>query len=109
MDKPAIVVRGQEPEDIPDLTELFNQPQVIWGTLQLPFVSVDARRSRSAAQGANVTRLVAVVEGKVVGAIFLTRYENRRAHDGKSPCDAAVDSSVRSNTRTRRLRRRSFP
>ncbi len=82
MDRPAILIRGQEPEDIPDLTELWNQPQVIWGTLQLPFVSVEARRIRSAALGPNVTRLVAVAEGKVVGAIFLTRYENRRAHVG---------------------------
>ncbi len=82
MSSPDIVIRGQEPEDLPDLTEVWNQPQVIWGTLQLPFVSVDSRRTRNAMPTPNLTRLVAVVDRKVVGAIFLTRFENRRAHVG---------------------------
>jgi len=77
-----ILIRGQEPEDIADLTELWNQPRVVWGTLQLPHISMEARRTRIAASSANVTRLVAVAGGKVVGAIFLTRFENRRAHAG---------------------------
>jgi putative acetyltransferase len=77
-----IVIRAQEPEDIPDLTEVFNQPRAVWGTLQLPYVSVDARRARNAASPRGTTRLVAVVEGKVVGAISLQRFENRRAHVG---------------------------
>ena len=77
-----ILIRGQEPEDIADLTELWNQPRVVWGTLQLPHISVETRRTRLAASPSNATRLVAVVDGKVVGAIFLTRFENRRAHAG---------------------------
>jgi len=77
-----IVVRAQEPEDIAAITEVFNQPRAIWGTLQLPYVSVDARRARNAASPPGTTRLVAVVEGKVVGAISLQRFENRRAHVG---------------------------
>ncbi len=78
-----IVVRGQEPEDIPDLTEVWNQPRAIWGTLQLPFMSVDARRARNAAAQRGVTRLVAVVDSKVVGSLGLHRLENRRAHVGE--------------------------
>ena len=77
-----IVIRGQEPEDIAAITEAFNQPGVIWGTLQLPYVSVDTRRARNAASPSGTTRLVAVVEGKAVGAISLQRFENRRAHVG---------------------------
>ncbi|HLZ84578.1 MAG TPA: GNAT family N-acetyltransferase [Caulobacteraceae bacterium] len=77
-----IVIRGQEPEDIADITEVFNQPRAIWGTLQLPYVSVDARRARNAASPPGLTRLVAVVEGKVVGQIGLQRFQNRKAHVG---------------------------
>lgn len=77
-----ILVRAQEPEDIPALTEVWNQPQVVWGTLQLPFTSVETRRARHAAGGAGLTRLVAEIEGRVVGALFLHRFEGRRAHAG---------------------------
>jgi putative acetyltransferase len=77
-----IVIRAQGPEDIPDLTEAFNQPRAVWGTLQLPYVSVDARRARNAASASGTIRLVAVVDGKAVGAISLQRFENRRAHVG---------------------------
>lgn len=82
MTKRDILIRGMEPEDLSDLTEVWNQPQVIWGTLQLPFTSVETRRARNAAIGANHTRLVAVIDGKVVGLISLQRFENRRAHVG---------------------------
>jgi L-phenylalanine/L-methionine N-acetyltransferase len=77
-----IIIRAQEPEDIPALTEAFNQPRAVWGTLQLPYVSVDSRRARNAASPSSSIRLVAVVEGKAVGAISLQRFENRRAHVG---------------------------
>lgn len=75
-----ILIRAMEPEDIPDLTEAWNQPRAYAGTLQLPFTSVDARRKRAAATPANLTRLVAVIEGKVIGCIGLDRFENRRVH-----------------------------
>ena len=77
-----IVVRAQEPEDIADITETLSQPRAVWGTLQLPYVSVDSRRARNAASPPGTTRLVAVIEGKVVGVIGLQRFENRRAHVG---------------------------
>lgn len=80
---PDILIRAFEPEDIADLTEAWNQPQAYAGTLQMPFTSVDARRQRSAATPANLTGLVAVVEGKVVGMIGLERFANRRSHVGR--------------------------
>jgi L-phenylalanine/L-methionine N-acetyltransferase len=82
MTTPDMLIRAQEPEDMTDLTELWNQPQVIWGTLQLPFTSVDARRTRAAAASASAIRLVAVIAGKVVGSSILQRYDARRAHVG---------------------------
>jgi putative acetyltransferase len=82
MSQDDILIRAAEPEDMPDLTEVWNQPRAIWGTLQLPFTSLAARRKRFEARSANETVLVAVIEGKVIGSLGLARYENRRAHVG---------------------------
>ena len=81
-DPPEITVRAMEADDIPDLTEAWNQPNAYAGTLQLPFTSVESRQARFAAKSAAQTNLVAVVGGKVVGMIFLGREEARRAHVG---------------------------
>jgi putative acetyltransferase len=78
-----IQVRAVEPEDWADLAELFDQPTVIAGTLQLPFSSRDARRKRlEAPPPAGFLRLGAVIDGKVIGMAGLTRLETRRAHVG---------------------------
>ena len=83
MSNETIRIRAQEPEDVAALTELWNQPRVIWGTLQTPFASLDARRRRSEAASDRATRLVAVIEGKVIGAASLHPAEMvRRAHAG---------------------------
>jgi putative acetyltransferase len=78
-----ILIRALEPEDIPELTEAWNQPGAYSGTLQLPYVSVDARRKRSANAPPTLTRLVAVIEGKVIGCLGLERFEGRRSHAGQ--------------------------
>jgi putative acetyltransferase len=78
-----ILIRALEPGDIPDLTEAWNQPLAYAGTLQLPYTSVDARQKRSANTPSTLTRLVAVIDGKVIGCLGLERYENRRSHAGQ--------------------------
>ncbi len=76
-----ILIRAAEPEDMADLTEAWNQPLAIWGTLQLPFASLDERRKRFAAPAAGATRLVAVIDGKAIGMIGLRPGDSpRRAH-----------------------------
>ena len=80
---PDILIRALEPGDIPDLTEAWNQPNAYAGTLQLPYTSMDARQKRSASAPATLTRLVAVIDGKVIGCIGLERFENRRSHAGQ--------------------------
>ena len=77
-----ILIRAREPGDMADITELLNQPRAIWGTLQLPFVSLDARQRRAAAGSASDLHLVAVIDGKAIGSASLNRFENRRAHAG---------------------------
>jgi putative acetyltransferase len=72
------MIRASEPEDIPALTEVFNQPRVLWGTMQLPFTSV-AQRSRKYENRPD-THLVAVIDGKVIGTLGLVLQQGRRAH-----------------------------
>jgi putative acetyltransferase len=81
--KPDILIRALEPADLADLTEAWNQPNAYAGTLQLPYTSVDARHKRAANTPATLTRLVAVIEGKVIGCLGLERFENRRSHAGQ--------------------------
>lgn len=81
-DHPEIVVRALEPGDMEDLTEAWNQPKAFAQTMQLPYTSVDARQKRNAVTPPNFTKLVAEVEGKVVGSIYLDADEGRRRHVG---------------------------
>ncbi|WP_397421578.1 GNAT family N-acetyltransferase [Phenylobacterium sp.] len=80
---PDILIRALEPGDLPDLTEAWNQPLAYAGTLQLPFTSLEAREKRHAATSPNLRRLVAVIDGKVIGALGLERFDNRRSHVGQ--------------------------
>ncbi|MDB5463816.1 MAG: GCN5-related N-acetyltransferase protein [Phenylobacterium sp.] len=82
MDRLDILIRAMEPADVPDLTEAWNQPGAYAGTLQLPHTSVDSRQKRFAGKPPGQTNLVAVIEDKVIGVIFLAREENRRSHVG---------------------------
>jgi len=80
-DPPKIAIRAMEPEDVSDIAELFSQPQAIWGTMQSPFVSVEARRKRFLDLDPNNQMLVAVVDGKAVGSVGLHRQTpHRRSH-----------------------------
>ena len=81
--KPDILIRAMEPGDLPELTEAWNQPAAYAGTLQLPYVAVHQRQARFETTPANLTRLVAVIGGKVIGALGLERYEGRRGHAGQ--------------------------
>ena len=82
MSHDEILIRASEPEDVPDLTEVLNQPRAVWGTMQLPFTSVATRRERFKVTSASQTMLVAVIDGKVIGSLGLGRLEGRRCHVG---------------------------
>jgi putative acetyltransferase len=76
-----ILIRAQEPGDIAALSDTFDQPLVIWGTLAEPLVSVDLRQKRFAESSPNVARLVAVIDGRPIAAASLHREErHRRSH-----------------------------
>lgn len=77
----AIRIRGFEPEDVADLTEMFNQPRAIWGTLQVPFTSLATRRKRFDSLPPDHTMLAAELAGKVIGVAGLhPASQVRRAH-----------------------------
>jgi L-phenylalanine/L-methionine N-acetyltransferase len=78
-----ILIRAYENADAESATDVFLQPRCIWGTLRLPYASRDAIKTALASERPNHYRLVAVVEGRVVGMLSLTRHEGRRAHSGE--------------------------
>ena len=78
-----ILIRATEPEDMAEVTEVFNQPRAVWGTLQVPFTSLAARRKRFESSAPGSVRIVAVIDGKVIGAAGLERPDHpRRIHTG---------------------------
>jgi putative acetyltransferase len=84
MGESEIQIRPVEPEDWPDVAEVWDQPAVIAGTLQLPFRSKAFQRKRlEETPAGRVVHLAAVIEGKLVGTAGLVRYEHRRAHVGE--------------------------
>jgi putative acetyltransferase len=78
MDQQDVLIRALEPEDVADLTEALNQPRAVWGTMQAPLTSIEARRKRQAAVPPGHVHLVAVIDGKAIGWGSLHPAENRR-------------------------------
>lgn len=74
-----ILIRAFEPEDIAAVNEVMNQPRAYWGTLQVPFTSVEDRRRKQEGVRPDL-HLVSVVESRVVGSAGLMRFQNRRGH-----------------------------
>ncbi len=63
----TITIRATEPGDYEAICETMSQPLAQANTLQLPMPSVDAWRKRLAEMSPDHKRLVAVLDGKVVG------------------------------------------
>jgi putative acetyltransferase len=73
-------VRGSTSEDARALWEIFSCPGVIRGTLQLPYQSFEEIEKRRADSSPGRHRLVAEVDGRVVGVLGLDVGRGRRAH-----------------------------
>jgi putative acetyltransferase len=77
----AIRVRAAEPSDITAIHEIFTCPNVVAGTLQLPYPSIEQTREQFTRFSAGSIQLVAEVDGRVVGILGLHPEENaRRRH-----------------------------
>ena len=75
-----VTVRAFQMDDWQDVVELWRQPKVIWGTLQMPYQSLDDLR-RLENPPERLHRLVAVTEdGRVAGMLGLEVGRGRAAH-----------------------------
>jgi putative acetyltransferase len=66
-----------EPDDWRELHELWSQAGVIWGTLQMPYQSAEEVRKRIETPAEGSIRLLAEIDGRVVGSAGV--------HRGRSP------------------------
>lgn len=78
-----VSIRAIEPEDYQALHDIYAQPGVIYGTLQMPFPPAELWRERLANPSPERRMLVACVDGRPVGNIGLVVEANpRRRHVG---------------------------
>ena len=79
-----ITIRRTEPSDYEAIAKILTYPKVIWGTLQVPFPSVEQWRKKIAEPPEGLYSLVACVDCEVVGLIGLHTFPNqpRRHHVG---------------------------
>jgi putative acetyltransferase len=81
---PEITIRRATPDDAEAIQRIFEAPRARWGTLQVPYTSVELRRKRLAEADNSNFPLVAVANGEVVGQFSLhsTGSSPRRRHVG---------------------------
>ena len=81
----TITIRRVEPNDYEALQRIYANDKVVWGTLQLPFPSVEQWRQRLAEPREDVFSLVACSENEVVGQLSLNTFPTRprRRHVGQ--------------------------
>ena len=77
-EKAQIQVRGMNGADWRGLYEMQTDRRVCWGTLQVPFQSEDEVRKKVENPPEGLHRLVAEVDGRVVGATNLHRGRSLR-------------------------------
>src|SRR3989442_15886065 len=79
----SIVIRHAEPGDFEAVQSIFEAPEAIAGTLQVPFPSAEAWRKLLAEQQPGGKILLATIDGRVVGQIGIhTVARPRRSHVG---------------------------
>lgn len=82
----TITIRRTEPRDYEAVQRILAGPKVVWGTLQLPFPSMEQWRKRLVEPPEDLFSLVACVENdEVVGQLGLQSFPNRprRRHAGQ--------------------------
>jgi putative acetyltransferase len=77
---PEIQIRAAEPGDAEAMHAIMSGPTVIANTLQLPWRPLDLQRERLQNQR-GVHRLVAVIDGQVVGNLSLHQNQGPRRRD----------------------------
>jgi len=80
----SIQIRQTEPDDYMAVWQVYAGPRAIWGTMQVPFPSVERWRKKLAEPPPGLFSLVACVEAEIVGQASLHTFPNtpRRRHVG---------------------------
>src|SRR4051794_9641438 len=82
--RPTVVIRHAEPSDVEALHRILTSPRVMAGTMQLPYQSIEAMRTRSAQPREGFYHLVACIDSEVVGNLGLEAISRpRRRHVGQ--------------------------
>ncbi|WP_425376416.1 GNAT family N-acetyltransferase [Rhizobium sullae] len=76
----GLTIRALRASDIEAVTALINLPGFRFGTLRLPYQTVEETRKRFENTGPGHVSLVAELNGQVVGDAGMTRYHGRRSH-----------------------------
>jgi putative acetyltransferase len=84
-EKINFTIRRAEPDDYKSMHQIFTNPKVIWGTLQLPFPSAELWRKRFAEPPEGTFNLLVCVEDEIIGQLGLHTFPNhpRRRHAGQ--------------------------
>ena len=84
-DPVTITIRRAEPSDYAAYHQILGGPKAVWGTLQLPFPSIERWRKVLAEPAEGTFDLVACVDSEVVGQLYLGTFPNkpRRRHAGQ--------------------------
>jgi putative acetyltransferase len=77
-----LVIRAMRQSDAEGLNALQNLPGFRFGTLRLPYQSVEDARKFIERQAAGHLGIVALVEDRIVGSAGLERLTGRRSHAG---------------------------
>ena len=76
-----IMIRAQEPADAEAVGRILTQPGVVPGTLQIPYTPLASRHEAAQVFSPELHRLVAEVDGRVVGLVGLeVNRRPRRRH-----------------------------
>lgn len=81
----TITIRRAEPSDAEAYQKIFVGAKVVWGTLQLPYPSVEMWRQRLSEPQEGAYKLAACADEEVVGQLTLNTFPNRprRRHIGQ--------------------------
>ncbi len=78
MNDKSIIIRALEPQDMAGVTDVFNQPRAVWGTMQSPLTSLAERQKWNDSRPDGDTRIVATIAGRVIGLAGMQGNANRR-------------------------------
>ena len=77
-----LVIRAMSPGDAEGLNALQNLPGFRFGTLRLPYQSLEEARKFIESRSAGHLGIVALVDERIVGSASLERLSGRRSHAG---------------------------